>query len=198
MDKQEFKDRLMSMCEEEENLLYGYGCYLTDDLADNVYEVMKNADSSLTAVEVADLYEEEHYDPGHMGKRAVHEFWKHYVSVDAVAERPDNELHSDDRFKSLLAEAVAKKGTAEDVLVSAYGWKDYDFTRNNKHGSVVAVLNVKEDMWSEFEGTFVDNSRHEGVTGVVAYSDGTARRFRLELSVGELMRTLSLLDDLSK
>ena len=91
-------------------------------------------------------------------------------------------------YSNAIASYIAEKGFPVRLGSTSYGWEDYDLDRTNLR--VVAVFAYREDYWSNFEGTFTENSDHHGVTGDAMFSDGTQRQVRWEGSLSDIMKNV--------
>lgn len=123
----------------------------------------------------------------------VHALWN---NTKAIKARPDNLLNEasgdtgwKDRFNRQVANQVIAKGHLMRFNESFYGWEEYDY--KEKGHTVVAAFDLKEDHWSEFNGTFnsEDDSR-SGFSLHVMYDNGKFRKFRYEADIGTMMRDL--------
>lgn len=95
-------------------------------------------------------------------------------------------------YKHALAHAVVQHGSFMSMNASYYGWQDYEL--NVEKPKVLAVLNVQEDQWGEFEGTFVTSEdEHTGFTAVVILEGNRCRKMRWETNISEAVRELTKL-----
>lgn len=104
---------------------------------------------------------------------------------------PDDSAPWEQRYAHALAQYVSTHGSPCSWGDGYYGWQDYDFSRQNPHLYVVAVLSVKTDSWSEFEDTYSEASNHVGVVGDCVFSDGSQRRMRWEGEPSALIRSIT-------
>lgn len=128
--------------------------------------------------------------------RVMTEIYAFWVDKKAIITRTDNMIDAPDEvsWKPLFNHAVVNLILAEGRLVSFnanyYGWSDYYSELKNE--DVVAVFNLKEDEWDEFEGTFVtQQDSHTGFKCEVMFKDGTFRELRLEGDMGSIMRKIT-------
>lgn len=124
---------------------------------------------------------------------AVHSLW---VDKKAIIERTDNMIDAptEINWKTLFNHAVVKLVLAEGRLMSFnasyYGWGDYNSKLKNE--DIVAVFNLQEDYWDEFEGTFVTSQdSHTGFKCEVMFNDGTFRELRFEGDMAEIIRKIT-------
>jgi len=125
--------------------------------------------------------------------------YKHWADFEAIESREDNVLRMADSpddwkigYQKSLANLIAVHGVPVSLTPSHYGWADYDLmssefnrTLRYKH---IAVFNVKEDYWREFNGTFnTDDDSHSGMVADVVYSTGISRKVRYEGTLREIM-----------
>lgn len=143
-----------------------------------------------------ELDHESNYDS--MTIKAITDIYSMWVDKKAIIAREDNLLNSPDMtnphwkamFRHELAKLMATKGKLMAHYRSVYGWEDY-IRGDGKLPEVVAVFNVKEDYWGEFQGTFVtENDEKTGFTAHVMFKDGTFRDLRHEAGISQLMNEL--------
>jgi hypothetical protein len=130
----------------------------------------------------------------------VNNLVKRTLNVKKLAASDRNLLNDpkttrwEDGYRNALARFMAKNGEAMSLTASYYGWHDYDISRAIREGKsgwdVAVVLDVREDSWGEFEGTFTDGSEHSGVAADVVYANGENRTLRWEGTLGEIMKKL--------
>ena len=118
-----------------------------------------------------------------------------WVDKDAISNREDNLLTEPKMdkpewralFNYQMAKLVARKGRLVSLRASYYGWEDY--TNTAKLPEIVALFNLVEDAWKEFDGTFnTDDDSHTGFTCDVMYADGKFRKLRYEGTLADIMR----------
>ena len=135
--------------------------------------------------------------------RIVEALYPHWYDKQGLIEREDNilnwQLDPDNwriGYKKSLAELISSKGSPIALSASYYSWVDYDLLAYSDfdkpvRDKAVAVFNVREDCWSEFNGTFnTDDDSHSGMIADVVYSTGISRKVRYEGSLREIMNDL--------
>lgn len=100
--------------------------------------------------------------------------------------------------KAVLAYVVSHAFPREPNEYNAvYGWQDYSGAaaakRNHLLGcgaSVEASSEVVDSQWSQFDGTFVDNSEHFGIDAQLTCNCGQVKELpvRLEKGLGEIIQ----------
>lgn len=151
---------------------------------------------------LADVFKEEelehesNYDA--MIIKAITDIYSLWVDKKAIIAREDNLLNTPDmtnpHWKAMFLHEVSKLMTSKGKLMahyrSSYGWEDY-MRGADKLPEVVAVFNVKEDYWGEFQGTFAtDDDEKTGFTAHVMFKDGSFRDLRHEAGISQLMNEL--------
>lgn len=154
---------------------------------------------------LADMFEAEEMDHGNdwdaRQMRAMTEIYALWVDKEAIIAREDNQLTAPDltspnwkaMFNYEFAKLIATKGRLMGFHRSIYGWEDWNqrYAEGEELSNVVAVFNLKEDHWDEFDGTFAtEDETHTGFTAHVMYADGTFRDLRYEGSLGDIMKEL--------
>lgn len=126
--------------------------------------------------------------------------YRAWVDMPALIAREDNILGwegvaEDWRigYQKSMSDTIVKHGLPARLYASYYGWADYDLVFAHQEGKhthpIVGVFDVQEDYWHEFNGTFcTDDDSHSGMVAEVVFSNGTARKYRYEGSLGETMR----------
>lgn len=134
----------------------------------------------------------------------LEELYKVWADYDAIVAREDNVLNwvndpADWKigYQKTLADLIAIHGLMVQLVPSHYGWVDYDLDYKRHENPVpdwpAAIFNVREDRWSEFNGTFcTDDDSHSGMIADVLYSSGLSRKVRYEGSIGEIMKNLEI------
>lgn len=94
-----------------------------------------------------------------------------------------------DGYNHALADFLVANGSVMQLDDGYYGWYDHDFMRDTYPKlEIIAVLNVKEDYWDEFDHTFADDSLHKhGIRGQVFFSNGMQRYMRWEGDIRQAM-----------
>lgn len=83
-------------------------------------------------------------------------------------------------YDHMLARYIADKGEPIHPIPSYYSWSDFEMYRHIKGPcSIAAVTSVKEDYWSEFNGTF--NEDDNTVHGLNAHAQCKCGYFKGEL-----------------
>jgi len=128
---------------------------------------------------------------------AVYAIW---IDLDAVVQGPLNILNEPsaeagwrEKYDHELAQFVIKNGDPVSLIEDYYGWVDTDLKRSAKDSperTVVAVLDVFEDRWSEFTDTFNDSHYGHGATAIVVYANGNTRKIRWEGELDEAVRAV--------
>ena len=135
--------------------------------------------------------------------RIIEALYPHWYDKKGLIEREDNvlnwQLDPDDwriGYKKSLAELISSKGSPVSLSASYYSWVDYDLLAYSDfdkpvRDKAVAVSNIREDYWSEFNGTFnTDDDSHSGMVADVLYSTGISRQVRYEGNLREIMNDL--------
>ena len=135
--------------------------------------------------------------------RIVEALYPHWYDKQGLIEREDNvlnwQLDPDDwriGYKMSLAELISSKGSPIALSASYYSWVDYDLLAYSDfdkpvRDKAVAVFNIREDYWSEFNGTFnTDDDSHSGMVADVLYSTGLFRKVRYEGNLREIMNDM--------
>lgn len=173
-----------------------YFLYMVDSSIAELAQAGKNATlfDVFESAEV-DLF---HYSSTHDRMMAqvmsvIHPYW--YEMNEKVAQQ--NLLDSDvnvfhdwrDGYNNALAKFLVENGAVMQLSDGYYGWYDYDFMKENFNKlDIIAVLNVKEDYWDEFDHTFADDSLHKhGIRGQVFFSNGIQRYMRWEGDIRQVM-----------
>lgn len=163
-----------------------------DSLTENdAYEIVSESDRLKSMAEILneDLYA--YASLNNYEYKVANLVWKSIVDINGIVNRDDNMLRHDG-FNRLIARCLLENGHPVDYCKSKYGWEDWDFKTNCEP---VAVFNVKHEYWEEFDGTFVGCSSHDGISGIVVFSDGDSREYRYECNIPELMKSLSSLEN---
>lgn len=162
-----------------------------------LHEVFEKVDDSLIDLEVTTYSDQ-------VAATTLEELYKVWANFEQIVAREDNVLNwVDDSsdwkvgYKKSLANLIAVHGSPVSLAPSHYGWVDYDlmnseFNQNLRYKHV-AVFNVKEDYWSEFNGTFnTDDDSHSGMVADVIYSTGISRKVRYEGTMSEIMKDMGI------
>lgn len=117
--------------------------------------------------------------------------WKSLVnSSKNLLKAPKPNSGWEANYNHELAKMVAKEGSLVSEGDTYYGW--HDFSRNGRQAKVAVVLNVKEDRWTEFAGTFADHDDEgTGFSADVILEDGSVRKMRYEASVDTVLREIT-------
>lgn len=117
--------------------------------------------------------------PDEMEAMAYYALYPYYIDIEELKNREDNVLNDPSSFYSKMAHLIFDSGNPVSPTSSVYGWVDYDFIKENRtFDNVIAAFNIQDDFWSEFEGTFVENSYEKGMIGTFVFKDGTTRNYR--------------------
>lgn len=190
------------------SFLDAYPAYMGYVNVDEVIEIFSQLENrGMTLPEVykefdkADVFD---YEPGYNSDSdrplmfTIEKFYQAWVDIDAVRNRSDNVLNADASsndwkvgFHKAVAEMLVKKGQIARLVPSYYGWADYDLILGKSAGKPIAVFNVKEDYWHEFNGTFnTDDDSVTGLTAHVVFDSGYSRDIRAEKTLSEFMKEL--------
>lgn len=118
---------------------------------------------------------------------ALDTMYRHWVVQDI--SRDDNKITTD--FGKMSADFLQLYGMPVSLSADYYGWQDYDAIEDFKHVTVVGIYDIGSDQWSEFEGTFVEDTVYSGFSAYVVLENGVERYMRSECSLAEVMQYFS-------
>lgn len=98
-----------------------------------------------------------------------------------LLDTPDKKASNEEKYKHVLASYLAKKGSPVAADASYYGWHDWDMTQHLNKCEIVAIEDVKEDTWHEFNGTF--NEDDDSVHGITGHGQCRCGYFKGEVRV---------------
>lgn len=173
---------------------YHYGSMLTEAI-----EEVAKYPTQATIYHILDPDELSDHSSRRMYAEYVANLVKHRVNVPELAASPKNLLNApeddatwQDRYRHVMALFVAEHGQPVKLSNGYYGWVDFDYLQVNPKPVVAVILNVKEDYWEEFEGTFVtDVDSHVGVIADAIFMDGSQRRIRWEGDMSTIIRGIT-------
>lgn len=171
---------------------FNYICYGNPPIDEAIQRIASVKDRSLTFNELMNVLSLSYRKNSDL-VLTIDRLYPHWVDLEAVAARVDNVLTMTpadwkDRLNSVLAEVIVTNGKAVRLSANVDGWEEWN---TEIEGSPVAVFNVREDEWTEFNGTFNDDDdSHSGISAEVIYTSGYSREFRVEGSLREFMEMM--------
>jgi len=154
---------------------------------------------SMTLSEVfKEIDEYGNYFTNHTGLTYTRAIYKAWVDLEAVKSREDNILTRERKdasdwkvdYEKSLSHFVFDKGYAVPFLEDSFSRQDF-FVKKESIGTPIGFFNIHEESWSEFAGTFVDHDEFVGVTVDVVGSNGVSQKFRVNKSLGEVIREIT-------
>lgn len=100
-----------------------------------------------------------------------------------------------DEYKAAAGRFVLKNGSPREMeRDTTYGWLASDWNEVGEHlrahaADEVTLGEFQDVEWSQFDGTFVDDSEHQGIEVTVTCACGrlTDRVWRYEGTLGEIL-----------
>lgn len=164
-----------------------------------IYAFATLRDRTLTLSEVFDKFDELDADyTGFSGLRYTRAIYKVWVDLEGVKNREDNILTKERSnpadwqvdYNKSLSKFVFEEGYPVPFLEDNFSRHDYDFNKSLLKDPI-GFFNIKEEYWSEFAGTFVDNENFVGVTVDVVSSTGVSQKIRVNKSLSEIIREIT-------
>lgn len=177
---------------------YGYQRQELNQMVDIAIAMLAQYDNTR---HIWDIFVAEEMEDDSQGtlRRVSTEIYSLWIDKKALIADPANLLHAPaagahwkEGYNHALAQAIAKEGQLMSYKASYFSWADYTTNPNAvKTATVVALFDIEEDHWGEFQGTFnSEDDSHTGFTAKVILSNGFARRIRWETDIAEVMNKL--------
>lgn len=92
-------------------------------------------------------------------------------------------------FGAHIARFLQNKGSIVSIQPTVYGWTGggHKLHQQLKKARIVGIYDIKELTWTEFEGTFVENSEHSGIQAYLVTNTGLERYVRYRGSMADVL-----------